>query len=126
MVKMINKIDNKFVKRLYEMKIGGKVQLNIGESDEGTFIRVPSGWIYRYVSRNNCTSCFIPYTEEIRYWDSQLDIKPCKCGSTEVFLIRKDDTSEKWCVQCDSCMASSSMRKDRTDAIKSWNEGAKK
>ena len=113
--------ENKLTKRLYKLSIGESVSIKKKDgTPEGTFIRVPSGWIYRYISRYGTTSCFIPYTEDIKYWDMELEVKRCPfCKSTDVIVM--EHNKNIWYVYCNSCMAKSSSRYDKLDAIKSWN-----
>jgi hypothetical protein len=114
----------KFVKKLYDMKVGDKFRLIIGTEEEGVFIRIPSGWIYRYALRNCCTSCFIPYTEDINYWDTSMELKKCHwCNSTDVIVSGYQSNDENsWFVKCSSCGASSPIKKNKDDAILTWNK----
>ena len=112
--------ENKFAQKLFKMQIGDMFSFKKRGEVEGTFIRVPSGWVYRYIFRGVSTSCFIPYTEDCRYWDMDLILSPCPfCFSTDVVLV--DHTSGHSEIKCLSCGASSGIKKDRIDTIQSWN-----
>ena len=121
---------NKLAYRLYKMQIGDIITLQKGDQYEGTFIRVPSGWIYRYTYRGNPTSCFIPYTEEVSCWDMDLEIYPCpSCLSTNVLLhestvadIVPPYTKNVWEIKCSICGANSGMKNTKEDAINTWND----
>ena len=117
---------NGFLEKLLKMKIGSRLELRSsknGES-EGTFIRVPSGWVYRYLSRNTVASCFVPYAEDIKFWDLSLDIPACSsCKSSDVVLINAKERPldvDDWEVVCQSCDASSGRKRNKVDAIVAW------
>jgi len=113
--------ENKLAKRLFKMKIGESVNIQKKNNYEGTFIRVPSGWIYRYVGRHGSTSCFIPYTEDIMFWDIDLNLKPCPyCKSTHVLIYVYHDTKYKQ-VKCETCKASGPKTEEEIDAVRRWN-----
>ena len=119
--------ENKFAQKLFKMQIGESVTLKKGEDFEGEFLRVPSGWIYRYYFRGNVTSCFVPYSEECRYWDMDLSLAPCPfCSSTDIVLSsipsgesRKDIN---WEIKCLSCGANSGIKNDKINVVKAWND----
>jgi hypothetical protein len=109
--------------KLYKMQIGSLLNIKnkVGEL-EGAFIRIPSGWIYRYVFRGQSSCCFIPYTEDIKYWDHDLELGSCPyCRSIDIVLIKSDITSQ-WHVCCGSCQARGPERDMRRDAVENWNK----
>ena len=114
---MVNK---KLIKRLYELEIGKILHLKntTGES-EGSFLRVPSGWIYRYTVRSSLSTCFIPYTEIIKMTED-ITFKSCPyCKSTDIFIMADEEIS--W-VQCGFCYAASGLYSSKEIARKMWND----
>jgi len=116
---------NKFLEKLLNMRVGGKLEVkNKNTESEGTFLRVPSGWIYRYVSRALVTACFIPYAEDIKQWDVNLEIHSCSsCKSADVVLSNVKERPidvDDWEVVCQSCNASSGKKKNQIDALVAW------
>jgi Lar family restriction alleviation protein len=124
-----NTKNKNLTEKLFNMKIGSILRLKTNESDEGSFLKVPSGWIYRYTSRNMLTSCFVPYSEDVAYWDLDLEINSCPfCGSTDVILQTNNSIGEHkgWFIKCNACNARSSERVNQADTIKIWNKFNKK
>jgi len=115
---------NTFAKKLYKLELGKSLTLKKKDGTvDGVFTRVPSGWIYRYSMRNSTCCCFIPYSEEIYYWDIDLPIKSCPfCTSTNVFLIPVENgNNKKYKISCEDCGASIREYEDKSKAIAIWN-----
>ena len=113
---------NNFAKKLLKMEMGSSVTLKKKTGEvEGVFIRIPSGWVYRYMSRHGTTSCFIPYTDDLQFYDDDMHLKPCKnCTSTQVYLGHDVDKNVHF-VRCEKCHAHSGANDTAKDAISSWN-----
>jgi len=111
---------NELTKKLYKLEIGKTLVLKNKSGDiEGTFIRVPSGWVYRYTIRNGSCCCFIPYSEDISHWDVDLIIKICPfCNSKNVFVIASDTTFK---VSCSDCKANTKEYNSKLHAVSVWN-----
>jgi hypothetical protein len=106
---------NEFTKKLYALKIGSKLQVK----DTSTFLRVPGGWIYKHSFRNTSTCCFVPYTEDFKAWDFEMELKCCfSCLSTDIVLQK---TEGRWRVICENCGANSGLKTDKVSCVKTWN-----
>lgn len=111
---------NELTKKLYKLEIGKILVLkNKDGTSEGTILRVPSGWVYRYTLRNGSCCCFIPYSEDINHWDVDLVIKKCPfCGSKNIFVITDEI---KFKVICSDCKATTKEYDTKRDAVSVWN-----
>ena len=111
---------NELTKHLYKIDIGKTLVIKNkkGES-EGTFLRVPSGWVYRYSLRNSSCCCFIPYSEDISHWDMDLEINMCPfCKSKNVFVL---SNNTRFKVSCSDCKAGTKEYDTKEDAVEIWN-----
>lgn len=111
---------NELTKKLYKLEVGKTLSLkNKYDELEGTFLRVPSGWIYRYSVRSSACCCFIPYSEDISHWDFDLVINKCPfCNSRNVFVVAGES---KFKVNCSDCKATSKEYDTKKDAVSVWN-----
>jgi len=111
---------NELTKKLFKLEIGKSLTVkNTTGGTSGTYVRVPSGWIYQYSVRNSACCCFIPYSEEIDQWDMDLDIKKCPfCNSKEVFVVRGE---YRFKVSCADCKAATKEYNKKEDAVSVWN-----
>jgi hypothetical protein len=111
---------NELTKKLYTLDVGKQLLLKNKKGDvEGTFIRVPSGWIYRYTLRNSSCCCFISYSEDIQQWDEDLVIHKCHfCNSKNVFVIVED---KKFKINCSDCGTTTKKYDTKNDAVSTWN-----
>ena len=115
---------NDFTKKLYKLAIGKTITLKRKDgSTIGVFLRVPSGWVYRYTLRNSSCCCFIPYTEDMNFWDIELPINKCPfCASVNVLVNATDvDDSSKYRVTCSECNAATKRYDTKYSATKAWN-----
>ena len=121
-------MDNELTHKLYKVSIGSKLNI-IGKdgTSEGTFIRVPTGWIYRYINRSSLTSCFIPYSDNINYYDMDMPIKPCfSCDSKNVRLVHNDSLQNIWHGECLDCGARAGNVEGKQFALTLWNNTIRK
>ena len=113
---------NEFTKKLLKQEIGTTITLKKDNGDTiGTFIRVPSGWVYKYMTRHMVSCCFIPYTDKLKYYDAEMYLKPCFNCDSENVSLHSNDFETKFFVQCDECKAHSGYRKDKDETIELWN-----
>lgn len=111
---------NELTKKLYKIEVGKSLTIKSKNGElEGSFLRVPSGWIYRYTIRNSACCCFIPYSEEVNYWDMNLEIRLCPfCKSKNVFVVYGES---KFKVSCSDCRAATKEYDTKKDAVEIWN-----
>lgn len=114
---------NELTRRLYKMRVGTRFNIRGRDgSYAGTFLRVPTGWVFIYKDRATPSSCFIPYTETIQYHDIDMPMKRCfSCNSSNVSLS-SDYFDSNWYGECSECGSCSAKCLNKDKALDEWNK----